>query len=90
MASDYPSISDFGVGVFWLQQQAELPYTESCYAWLVPCVLAAATIAWALRHARSTIRFSALLATVPLAFVVGFYWAAWNATQRMADELPPA
>src|SRR4051812_18361409 len=63
----------FAAGVAALQQQAGLP--PPAYALALP-VLALAALKW---------RRSAFL----LAFALGFAWAAFLASQRLADRLPP-
>ena len=63
----------FAAGVVLLQQQAELP--SLAWAWTLVPLLAFS--------ARSR------LFILPLALVLGFFWAAWLAHARMADWLAP-
>ncbi|HTN26411.1 MAG TPA: DUF4131 domain-containing protein, partial [Burkholderiales bacterium] len=66
-------ILSFVSGVVLLQLQPELPHTA--WLWLLPCCVALA--AW--RRALA----------VPLAFAVGFLWAAGFAHVRLAERLAP-
>ncbi|HUO43590.1 MAG TPA: DNA internalization-related competence protein ComEC/Rec2 [Burkholderiales bacterium] len=80
----------FALGVWWLQQQAQLP-ALGWYWLLAPAVFAAL----ALLRPRAVslpvaLRVSRRLALCLLAAVCGFGWAAWRAQERLADELPAA
>ena len=73
----------FAIGVWLLQQQAELPGMR--YAWLVvlagPC--------FALRHVQlRSVRVAASALIGVSALAAGFFWAAAFAHVRMADALP--
>jgi competence protein ComEC len=75
-------IALFAVGVWLLQQQAELP--DMRYAWL----LALALPCLALRDARSRIVHAFAVALILVsALGSGFFWAAAFAHMRMADAL---
>ncbi|MEO8441695.1 MAG: DNA internalization-related competence protein ComEC/Rec2 [Betaproteobacteria bacterium] len=74
----------FAAGVWWLQQQAQLPLPQ--VAWLaVPAAFAVLTAAriHALRW-----RSARLIAAAVCCAVCGAMWAAWLAQARLADELP--
>jgi competence protein ComEC len=76
-------IALFAVGVWLLQQQAELP--DMRYAWL----LALAPPCLALRAARrQSVRTIASALIGISALAAGFFWAAAFAHVRMADALP--
>ena len=73
----------FALGVWLLQQQAELPHVV--YAW----ALLLAIPALALLRSRSTpLRCAGHAVSMALAFGAGFMWAALMADIRMADALP--
>lgn len=69
-----PALLAFAAGVLLLQAQADLPAA----AWLWAAPVCAALAAWR----------RALL--VPVAFAIGFLWAAGFAHLRLADRLAPA
>jgi len=83
----------FALGVIALQQQAVLP-PSSAVAWLgapIAIALAAARVSRRSTGAlRSAARITALIALAVLAAGAGFFYAAWRAQVRLADELPPA
>lgn len=72
----------FTLGVWWLQQQPALP--DLVWAWLLPGLLPALLIPdrtpWQ-RIARAAL-------VVMFACGLGFFLAAWQAQQRLADGLP--
>ena len=76
----------FAAGVWWLQQQAQLPPPAGW--WLaapIAFALLAATGAYApVWHALRRI------AATACCIACGVLWAAWLAQGRLADELPPA
>src|SRR6185503_12841884 len=74
----------FTAGVWWLQQQAELP--GSGWAWAVALTGIAATVTRAEGVAWAIARQALIKATC---FALGFSWAALCAHQRLADALPP-
>jgi competence protein ComEC len=77
-------IALFAIGVWLLQQQAELP--DMRHAWL----LALAGPGFALRNARfRSVRATAWMLIGVSALGAGFFWAAALAHVRMADALPP-
>ncbi|MDD5180468.1 MAG: DNA internalization-related competence protein ComEC/Rec2, partial [Gallionellaceae bacterium] len=78
------SILAFVSGVWLLQQQAVLPGMR--WAWLL---LALLPVLWLPRRVPWRRITRALLLTV-LAAACGFFYAAWVAQQRLADELPAA
>ena len=83
----------FALGVIVLQQQAVLPPTSAA-AWLgVPLAMALAALALSQRSSgalRGALRIAALIAFAALAGGGGFFYAAWRAQARLADELPSA
>lgn len=72
----------FAAGVWWLQQQSELPALSGAWA-LAAAALAAAT----LRGPRLAERVRLVLLNA-LCFGLGFYWAAALAQVRLAEALP--
>lgn len=82
----------FALGVVVLQQQALLPPLVLT-AWLgIPLAVAIAA-AWASRRSTGAVqtvaRIIALVSVAALAGGAGFFYAAWRAEVRLADELPP-
>jgi competence protein ComEC len=78
------AILGFLAGIFWLQQQAELPPT-----WWWTLALAPLAIVWLFRHRGGPVvqigrYFLVLVAAVSL----GAAWATWRAEIRLAEELP--
>lgn len=75
----------FALGVWLLQQQAELP--DARWAWALPAIGSAAVLA----RARCVgLRWSGIVCIGALAFGAGFLWAALAAHTRLADALPHA
>lgn len=72
------AIVAFAVGVWWLQQQASLPASLPAWWW---AATACAAFAWS-KPAR-------FLAFAPVAFALGFAWAAGCAHERLRDRLVP-
>src|SRR4051812_7815492 len=77
-------VMGFAAGVWWLQQQAQLP--QPGWHWLAPplafALLAMATVQSPfVRTARRTLAVGCCL-------ICGALWAAWLAGLRLADELP--
>ena len=79
------AILGFLAGIFWLQQQAELPPTWWWTLSLVPLVLV-----WLVRQRRGpvvhTLRYFLVIVT---ALSLGIAWATWRAEIRLSEELPP-
>ena len=75
----------FTAGVWWLQQQAELPATG--WAWALGAAGLAATVVRGDNRWMITARELLVKAAC---CALGFAWAGWCAQQRLADELPPA
>ena len=74
----------FVAGVWFLQQQAELP--DFSWAWLLPALLLL-TLSIFLMPVRGAGYARAVL--ISLFFLnAGFFWAAWLAQQRLVDSLP--
>jgi competence protein ComEC len=80
------AILAFVAGVGWLQQQAALPSGREAFVVALAAIAAAAVYRLAGRRGRVVAAFLALSAI----FSAGFYWAAWRAEMRLADELPAA
>jgi competence protein ComEC len=83
----------FALGVLALQQQAELPALTRVAWAALPLAIALLTLivarcpsAWRSRAACYLALFCAALAVG----LGGFFYAAWRAELRLADELPPA
>ncbi|MGB8855251.1 MAG: DNA internalization-related competence protein ComEC/Rec2 [Burkholderiales bacterium] len=77
-------ILGFVFGVWFLQQQAQLP--DLRYAWVVPLL----AVAW-LTAQKFRLKYSASLGwafLIVLAIGCGFHWAAWRAQVRIAEHLP--
>ena len=78
------AILGFLAGIFWLQQQANLP---ELWWWPLPLMLL--TIPWLMRHANGAMVRSARLMLVGAACVaLGIAWATIRADLRLADSLP--
>ena len=73
----------FTAGVWWLQQQPELPG----WGWALGAAGLAATVVRGDNRWMITARELLVKGTC---LALGFAWAAWCAQQRLADELPPA
>lgn len=75
----------FGLGAWWLQQQATLP------AWpvVVSAGVSAALLVWGARRYGATVPAVRLIAVLAAGFALGFGWAAGLAKVRMADRLLP-
>ena len=72
------AIVAFAVGIWWLQQQAALPASFPAWWW---AVLSCAVLAW-FRPLRPVV-------AVPVAFALGFAWAAGCAQGRLGERLAP-
>jgi competence protein ComEC len=72
----------FAAGVWWLQQQSELPALNG--AWM----LAVAALAAAMLRGSRLVEWARLVLLNALCFGLGFYWAAALAQARLADALP--
>ena len=79
-------IMAFVAGIAYLQQQATLPDLR----WALVLVAAALIAAVLARGVRADGRKLGVLLALIVAFAGGFYWAAWRADVRLADELPAA
>jgi competence protein ComEC len=77
-------ILSFAGGIFFLQQQGDLPNVNRL-AFLCATVCCALLLVF---RCRQSLFRSALL--VSCAFLCGFVWAAWLAQTRLADQLPEA
>lgn len=78
-------LCSFALGVWLLQQQAELPPVQWFWALplvLTPLVLPQGDRQWQQRVARMLVVLSGI--------AVGFGWSAWRAHVRLADSLPAA
>jgi competence protein ComEC len=73
----------FAVGVWLLQQQAQLP--DLRYAWLLTLIVPAVALAYARARA---LRAIGRAGVALLALVAGFMWAANAAHVRLSDALP--
>src|SRR5215472_15745012 len=83
----------FALGVLALQQQPELPRLAWGVIIAAPLGLSLAVLVvdrrasgWVVRSAR----ILALAAAIAAMALVGFFYAAWRADLRLADELPSA
>ncbi|MBP8120703.1 MAG: DUF4131 domain-containing protein, partial [Burkholderiales bacterium] len=78
------AILGFLAGIFWLQQQAELP---PLWWWTLPAMLL--PVAWLLRqHPAAIVRGLRYVMLAAACAALGVAWAAWRAELRLADELP--
>ena len=78
------AILGFLAGIFWLQQQAELP---PLWWWTLPAMLL--PVAWLLRqHPVAIVRGLRYVMLAAACAALGVAWAAWRAELRLADELP--
>ncbi|MFN3545483.1 MAG: DNA internalization-related competence protein ComEC/Rec2 [Thiobacillus sp.] len=73
----------FCLGVWLLQQQAELPPLR--WLWALPLL---ASVLWLQPSPRPPIEFARRAAVVILCLALGFAWAAWRADLRLAERLP--
>lgn len=73
----------FCLGVWWLQQQPELPPAR--WLWLLPLLFSAL---WLPVFSRPVFEFFRRLAVLSLCVALGFAWAAWRADVRLAEHLP--
>ncbi|HEX7271160.1 MAG TPA: DNA internalization-related competence protein ComEC/Rec2 [Casimicrobiaceae bacterium] len=82
----------FALGVLALQQQPELPPLAWSAAIAVALLLALAGVFLSRNGGlrRPVARAIALCATIAAACLAGFFYAAWRAELRLADELPAA
>ncbi len=77
-------VMGFAAGVWWLQQQAQLPLPQA--AWLA--APAAFGLLTAARIRAPVWRSARLMAAAACCVACGAMWAAWIAQSRLADELP--
>lgn len=82
------SITGFSLGIFWLQQQAELPGLTYAAAVALAVWLFAALSR--LRAASGILRWVAPMLAFLATLVVGAAWAEWRASLRLAEALPTA
>jgi competence protein ComEC len=84
----------FALGVLALQQQAELPSIARVVWIALPLTIALLLHTAAVRERtgwrRRAARYGALLAAAVAIGLGGFFYAAWRAEARLADELPRA
>src|SRR4051812_11444890 len=73
----------FAVGVWWLQQQPQLP--DAQWGWTLLAILPAAALA---RVPSGVLRGCAKLSLAAFALAAGFLWAAALAHLRLSDALP--
>lgn len=73
----------FCLGVWWLQQQADLPPMH--WLWGLPLL---ATLLWWPQSSQRLIESTRRAAIAVLCVVLGFAWAAWRADVRLAERLP--
>lgn len=79
------NILAFSIGIFWLQQQPELP--GAAWLWALPLII---TPFWLPRFERAWQDHARILIVFAACAVLGFAWAGWRAHLRMADALPAA
>ncbi len=78
------AILGFLAGIFWLQQQAELPPTW----WWTPA-LAPLAVVWLVRQQRGlAVQLLRYLLVLAATISLGVAWATWRAEIRLAEELP--
>ena len=83
----------FALGVLALQQQADLPGLAWAATALLPLAAALVGALYARRlqgRSRRLGRGIAMVGLVTGATMAGFFYAAWRAELRLADQLPPA
>ncbi|MDP2058066.1 MAG: DNA internalization-related competence protein ComEC/Rec2 [Thiobacillus sp.] len=73
----------FCLGVWWLQQQPELPPAR--WLWLLPLLLSQL---WLPAFPRPVAESLRRLGVALLCAALGFAWAAWRADARLAERLP--
>ncbi|PKO63825.1 MAG: DNA internalization-related competence protein ComEC/Rec2, partial [Betaproteobacteria bacterium HGW-Betaproteobacteria-17] len=73
----------FCLGVWWLQQQPELPPAR--WLWLLPLLL---SLLWLPVFSHAVAEFTRRLGIALLCVALGFAWAAWRADARLAERLP--
>ena len=73
----------FALGVWWLQQQAQLP--DARWAWTLIAIVPAAVLAQA---RLGPLRWAGKVSIAAFAIGAGFMWAALTAQVRLADALP--
>ena len=73
----------FCLGVWWLQQQPELPPAR--WLWLLPLLL---SVLWLPAFSRPVAESLRRLGVALLCVALGFAWAAWRADARLAERLP--
>ena len=77
------AILGFLAGIFWLQQQAELP---PLWWWTLPAMLL--PVAWLLRqHPAAIVRGLRYVMLAAACAALGVAWAAWRAELRLAELL---
>jgi len=76
------SLIAFCLGVWWLQQQPELPSAR--WLWLLPLLL---PLLWLPACSRPLAEFLRRLGVALLCVALGFAWAAWRADARLAERL---
>lgn len=77
-------VAGFAVGVWWLQQQAELPALHG-YWFAAPSAFLALM---AMRPAATAWRIARGIAATGCCLACGILWAAWCAQLRLGDALP--
>lgn len=78
------NVAAFTLGIWWLQQQADLPAPAGMFL-----VFALAGLAWIARRSAIVPLRSVSVALIALTCAgIGFYWAAGQAAWRLADRLP--
>jgi competence protein ComEC len=82
------AIIAFAIGIGWLQQQAELPTTDSMF--VVGVVWCGVALALVLSGRGSRSSHWRSVGVIVLAAALGFLWAATRAHIRLADHLPTA
>lgn len=73
----------FCIGVWWLQQQPELPPAR--WLWLLPLLL---PVLWFPECSRPLAEFARRLGIVLLGVALGVAWAGWRADARLGERLP--
>ena len=76
----------FCLGVWWLQQQPELPPVR--WLWLLPLLPLLLSLLWLPVFSRPVFEFIRRLGIALLCVALGFAWAAWRADARLAERLP--
>ena len=73
----------FCLGVWLLQQQAELPPAH--WLWLLPLM---SSVLWLPAFSRPLFEFARRMGVVLLCAALGFAWAGWRADVRLDERLP--